>query len=254
MSRQNVRIEVKEVLLQKEILLYEAKHSPVAYFVPCFAMLLGIVLCFPQVWDFLNEILSEQTRQYVPLGKKVFSDMLFGMVFVLIGIGVMFSRHRRSRTNFHFVTNMRVVERQKTFAHDDMQYVMLHHLKFVRIRAGIFDRITGTGTLIFEDDQGLEHVEVPDVSDPKAFRKAILAAQSRFYDTAARMESDGVLIQVQSKKSLKEKRKKEKEAERKKKRQAEEVRKKKKREEEELLRVQQEEELKRKEKDQSGYY
>lgn len=252
MSRQNVRIEIREVLQQKEILLYEAKQSPMAYFVPCFTILLGIVLCFPQVWDFLQSILSEKTVQYIPIAKHVFSDMLFGLVFAVLGIGVMFSRHRQSRTNFHFVTNMRVVERSKTFAHDDMQYVMLHHLKFVRVKSGIIDKLTGTGTLIFEDDKALEHVEVPRVSNPKGFKKAILTAQSRFYDTAARAESDGMMMQVQSKKSLKEKRKKEKEAARKKKREAEEVRKKKKREEEELLRVQQEEELKKKE--QNGYY
>lgn len=252
MSRQNVRIEIKEVLQQKEILLYEARQTPMAFFMPCAAILLGVVLCFPQVWDFLQSILSEKTAVYMPIGKQVFSEMLFGLVFVLIGIGVIFSRHRQSRTSFHFVTNMRVVERSKTFAHDDMQYVMLHHLKLVRVKSGIIDKLTGSGTLIFEDDKALEHVEVPRVSDPKAFKKAIMAAQSRFYDTAARAEADGMMMQVQSKKSLKEKRKKEKEALRKKKREEEEIRKKKKREEEELLRVQQEEELKRKE--QSGHY
>lgn len=197
--------QVKAILLPKELLLYEAVQSRMAYAVPSFLVLLGLLLCFPGIWAFL-----EQRPKLAPLyghAYHLFYEMKFALVFIAFGLGAAIARYRSARSSHHFVTNLRVVEQSKTLLHNDVQYILLHHIKLVKVKAGPMQLLTFTGTMVLEDDMGYEHIEIPNVASPRDFKKAIFKAKDRFAEVAMRAEKDGVLKQVQSDKSKREKKK-----------------------------------------------
>lgn len=220
MPRLRVKPEIKAILLPKELLLHEAVQSRMAYAVPGFLVFLGLLLCFPGVWAFL-----EQRPRLAPLhphAYHLFFEMKFALVLIAFGMGAAVARHRASRKSQHFVTNLRVVEHCKTLLHDDVQYIMLHHVKLVKVKAGPLQMLTFTGTMILEDDKGYEHIEIPNVASPGDFKRAILKAKSRFDEASARAEKDGVLKQVQSDKSKREKKQRQRIEQRKRERMEEE--------------------------------
>jgi hypothetical protein len=133
-------------------------------------------------------------------------ELRFALVLIAGGLGMLYQRNKAARKNQHFITNLRVVEHSKTLLHDDVQYIMLHHIKLVKVKATLMQTLTFTGKMILEDDMGYEHIEIPDVASPRDFKKAILKAKSRFEDVAARAEKEGVLKQRQSAKSKREQR------------------------------------------------
>lgn len=206
MARLSVKPQIKAILLPKELLLYEAVQSRMAYAVPAFLVVLGLLLCFPWVWELLEQ--RPKLAAIFPHAYHLFFELKFALVFIAFGMGMAVARSRASHKNQHFVTNLRVVEHSKTLLHDDVQYIMLHHIKLVKVKAGPMQMLTFTGRMILEDDMGYEHIEIPNVASPGDFKRAILKAKSRFDEVSMRAEKDGVLKQVQSDKSKREKKKK----------------------------------------------
>lgn len=206
MPRLRAKPEIKAILLTKEILLYEALQSRMAYAVPLFLVLIGTALCFPFTWELLAA--RPKLAAIYPHAYHLLYELHYALVFVAFGLGLLLRRLRSAKKNQHFVTNLRVVEHSKTLLHDDVQYIMLHHIKLVRIKANPLQMLTFTGKMILEDDLGYEHIEIPDVSSPRDFKRAILSAKKRFDEAAMRAEKDGVLKQTQSAKTKREKNKK----------------------------------------------
>lgn len=219
MSRLQSRQELKEALLPKELLLYEAVQSPMAFFMPFFLGLLGGLSLVPQVWDGIGLLLSEKAQSYIPIGKHTFSEMYFGVVLISAASGLLITRYRAANNNFYFLTNIRMVVRSKSWFREDFQFIMLHRLRTVRIKAGILGRLMQMGKMILEDDRKLERIEIANVDSPKRFKEAIMKAKHRFGEYAERIEEDGFLIQVQSEKSAREERKRRRKAQQKQKRQ-----------------------------------
>jgi hypothetical protein len=204
MPHVRLKPQIKAILLPKELLLYEAVQSRMAYFVPCVIMVAGLLLCLPITWELLSEL--PQLAELYPHAYHLMFELRFALVLIAGGLGMLYQRNKAARKNQHFITNLRVVEHSKTLLHDDVQYIMLHHIKLVKVKATLMQTLTFTGKMILEDDMGYEHIEIPDVASPRDFKKAILKAKSRFEDVAARAEKEGVLKQRQSAKSKREQR------------------------------------------------
>ncbi|MCH2547935.1 MAG: hypothetical protein MK052_10055 [Alphaproteobacteria bacterium] len=213
MASSRINQDIKPLLLQKELLLYEATQSRMAYTLPLFLIFLGLLFCFPATWDFLY--MQPKLAELYPHAYHLMYEMKFAAVLICFGFGILYQRNRAARKSQHFVTNMRVVEHSKTLLHEDIQYILLHHIKLVRVKANPMQMLTFCGRVILEDDLGYEHIEIPNVSLPTEFRKAILHAKDRFDEVSRRTEKDGLLKQTQSDKSKREQKAKQRKEQRK---------------------------------------
>lgn len=193
---------IKAILLPKEMVLYQAVQSKMAYVLPLFLIMAGALLSFPLTWELLADY-PPFTPLY-PHAYHVLYTMHFSLVVVAGALGMFYQRARSAHRNHHFITNMRVVEQSKGLIRQDVQYIMLHHIKLMKVKASLLQRMTFTGKMILEDDMGLEHIEIPDIASPKDFKKAIINAKNRFDEVALRAEKDGILRPVQSQKTRRE--------------------------------------------------
>lgn len=188
---------IQKVLLPKELLLYEARQSRTAYLAPLVLVALGFISLVPAAWEAIPRM--PETDPIMQKLAWIFSGLHFGAVPVALGMGMLWRSLRAGRKNKHFITNYRVVELHTSLFDHDLQYILLHHVNLVRIKATILQALMFTGTMSMEDDKGKEHIEIPHVAKPKHFKEAIMKAKKRFWETSFAVEKDGILKQVQSK-------------------------------------------------------
>lgn len=250
MSRLKPTPEIQAILIPKELLLYQAKQTPAAYILPCFFALVGLLMAIPAFWEIMPKHIYEN-----PLfehAENLFLTQHFSLVLVAFSLAAMARTHQHAKNYLHFITNYRVVERDKGMLHNDLQFILLHRIKFLKVKRGMFGILTQSGKIIIEDDKNLEHIEMDAISHPDEFKRAISLAKDRFNEIARVAESSGQIKQVQSPKTKRLQDKKEREIKRKK--DSEALRQKRRLEEEELRKrnLLEEEERKRRE-DETGY-
>ena len=94
----------------------------------------------------------------------------------LIGIVIFFSMMTRKWTTEIGVTTHRFVEKEGLFTLKTFE-VALPNIEGVRVTQSLWGRLLGYGHLRIEGT-GVDHMDLPDIADPLAFRAAIETAKS----------------------------------------------------------------------------
>ena len=106
---------------------------------------------------------------------KAWLALIFLGVFI-IGIVIFVSMMVRKWTTEIAVTTHRFVMKEGLFRLNTYE-VALHNIEGVRVTQSFWGRILGYGTLRIEGT-GVDHVDLPTIGDPIAFRAAIETAKS----------------------------------------------------------------------------
>jgi uncharacterized membrane protein YdbT with pleckstrin-like domain len=106
---------------------------------------------------------------------KAWLALIFLGIF-LIGIWIFFVMMVRKWTTEIAVTTHRFVQKEGLFTLRTFE-VALPNIEGVRVTQSFWGRILGYGHLRIEGT-GVDHVDLPDIADPIAFRAAIESAKS----------------------------------------------------------------------------
>jgi uncharacterized membrane protein YdbT with pleckstrin-like domain len=106
---------------------------------------------------------------------KAWLALIFLGIF-LIGIWIFFAMMVRKWTTEIAVTTHRFVQKEGLFTLRTFE-VALPNIEGVRVTQSFWGRILGYGHLRIEGT-GVDHVDLPDIADPIAFRAAIESAKS----------------------------------------------------------------------------
>ena len=107
---------------------------------------------------------------------KAWAALLFLGIFV-VGIVIFFSMMMRKWTTEIGITTHRFVQKTGVFSLRTLE-IALPNIEGVRVMQSFWGRILGYGHLHIEGT-GVDSVEIPDIADPVAFRRAIESATSR---------------------------------------------------------------------------
>ena len=206
MTRLKPTPEIQAILLPKETLLYQAVQTPAAYILPGLLAVTGVLMLMPLFWESMPKHIYENPM--FGHAHNLLYENHFALVMILFALAAMARISSHAKNYLHFITSYRIVEREKGVLHNDLQYILLHRVKFLKVKRGLFGILSHSGKIIIEDDQGIEHIEMDQIAHPEEFRRAIKVAKDRFDEIARMAESAGLIKQVESDK-MKRKRKKE---------------------------------------------
>ncbi|MEI9996279.1 MAG: PH domain-containing protein [Rhizomicrobium sp.] len=107
---------------------------------------------------------------------KAILALIFLSVFLGLGIYIFVAMMVRKWTTEIGVTTHRFVEKKGLFTLKTFE-VALPNIEGVRVTQNFWGQILGYGSLRIEGT-GVDHVDLPDIADPLAFRAAIETAKS----------------------------------------------------------------------------
>ncbi len=180
MSSRSHEQVIRLVLLPREMPFHRSRIHNLTYMVPIALIIVGgILIFFPELDNVFIDIFPDKTRRTAQdiingMRKVHYSIFIFGVGMMMLVKNYMLQKH-----TIHLVTNMRVMQITDVMK-IQVREIFLNEIKEVKVKQMMLDRLSKRGKIWIKGKEYEQFFEVPDVSEPTKFKKAIAMASERF--------------------------------------------------------------------------
>jgi hypothetical protein len=193
-------------LIPGEHIVYAAELHKICYLFPAILLVIGmLMISWPTISKHImapTQTIEDSSGHYDTIRGKVtehFSfierfipqpvyealatanavrQIVFGLLFLTIGIGTMVNAYLKKISTEQVITNKKIIHKQGFIKVDEAE-ISLHNLEGVKVFQSVFDRLLGRGT-VQVNGVGMEQLEIKGICDPDRFRHNAYIAVEHF--------------------------------------------------------------------------
>lgn len=178
--------KIREVLMPREKVFYDAKQHPAAFVFPVFIILVAVFISIPIRWEF--SFIPSKHLSFFNNSLETLRSVYFGVLVLFMGLIVLLNTRKAGKEHFHLVTNIRVIEK-KGKKEKNLQYTLLHEISHIKKKGSMFQALLFTGNVFIQHkNDETKNILITNVTEPKKFKKAVEMAVKRFAATVKEIQ------------------------------------------------------------------